>query len=111
MFLEKVSHILKSHVRPEIKISYSLLTNIMSCKLCNQMLNNAVITDCGHSFCDKCINFHLTINRNKKQCPICHKAISLYKIFPNFAIRKTKGKIKLINIYIINRVIREVYWR
>ncbi|GAB2298935.1 coatomer subunit alpha [Dionaea muscipula] len=55
------------------------------CPICMQMIKDAFLTACGHSFCYMCIATHL---RNKNDCPCCDRSLASNHIFPNFALDK-----------------------
>jgi len=62
------------------------------CSLCSQTINDAHGTKCGHSFCYKCINQHISTNNI---CP-CGQTLESSDIFPNFVlnciIRKARAE-------------------
>jgi hypothetical protein len=43
-------------------------TNDFSCEICLEQMKNAIITDCGHSFCEVCIQGWL---KTSNTCPHC----------------------------------------
>ena len=45
------------------------------------MLNDAVLTKCGHQFCHTCITSHCS--SEKKCCPLCKGAISKRMVVDN----------------------------
>ena len=49
------------------------------CKICNNEISNAVIVNCGHIFCEKCVVGHF--KENKKKCIVCGE--NLNGIFNN----------------------------
>lgn len=65
----------------------------MMCPLCNEIFKNAVVTYCGHTFCEKCILFNFQVDKN---CPICKKNLKNSKLYPNYVIRNTKGMFPFI---------------
>ncbi|ORY94143.1 WD40-repeat-containing domain protein [Syncephalastrum racemosum] len=60
------------------------------CPICHEIFQDAIITSCGHSFCQQCI--HLTLKRTR-DCPICRKPLSkdgAFPVFlPNFQLKET----------------------
>ncbi|KAJ6363873.1 hypothetical protein OIU76_028912 [Salix suchowensis] len=55
------------------------------CPICMQIIKDAFLTSCGHSFCYMCITTHL---RNKNDCPCCSHYLTSNRIFPNFLLNK-----------------------
>lgn len=49
------------------------------------MLNDAVLTKCGHQFCRNCINSHFSVE--KKCCPLCKGAVSKRVIVENMKMK------------------------
>ncbi|XWS12895.1 hypothetical protein CRYUN_Cryun37aG0129400 [Craigia yunnanensis] len=59
------------------------------CPICMQIIKDAFLTACGHSFCYMCILTHL---RNKSDCPCCSHFLTDNHIFPNFLLNKLLKK-------------------
>ncbi|CAB4279152.1 unnamed protein product [Prunus armeniaca] len=59
------------------------------CPICMQLVKDAFLTACGHSFCYMCIITHL---RNKSDCPCCGQFLSTNQLFPNFLLDKLLKK-------------------
>lgn len=57
----------------------------MLCPICMQIIRDAFLTACGHSFCYVCIVTHLN---NKSDCPCCSHFLTSNQIFPNFLLDK-----------------------
>lgn len=57
------------------------------CPICMQIIKDAFLTACGHSYCYMCIFTHL---RNKSDCPCCSRFLTPKLIFPNFALDKVR---------------------
>ncbi|KAI3495159.1 hypothetical protein L1887_37359 [Cichorium endivia] len=55
------------------------------CPICMQIIKDAFLTSCGHSFCYLCIVTHL---QNKSDCPSCASYLTTTQIFPNFLLNK-----------------------
>ncbi|GMP53851.1 hypothetical protein CsSME_00019199 [Camellia sinensis var. sinensis] len=55
------------------------------CPICMQIIKDAFLTACGHSFCYMCIITHL---HNKKDCPCCGHYLTNNQLFPNFLLDK-----------------------
>src|SRR4051812_29455604 len=49
------------------------LAQHLTCGICHNILDNAVITPCGHSFCEHCVK--KSIDSNHKSCPECRKRL------------------------------------
>ncbi|CAL0315799.1 unnamed protein product [Lupinus luteus] len=59
------------------------------CPICMQLIKDAFLTSCGHSFCYMCIIIHL---RNKSDCPCCGHYLTNSHLFPNFLLDKLLKK-------------------
>lgn len=59
------------------------------CPICKQLMTDAFMTACGHSFCYTCIFTHL---RNKSDCPCCGCQLTCKHIFPNLLLNKLLKK-------------------
>lgn len=55
------------------------------CPICMQIIKDAFLTFCGHSFCYMCIITHL---RNKSDCPCCSQFLTHNQLFPNLLLDK-----------------------
>ncbi|KAH6754915.1 Transducin/WD40 repeat-like superfamily protein [Perilla frutescens var. hirtella] len=55
------------------------------CPICMQIIKDAFLTACGHSFCYMCIVTHL---KNKSDCPCCSHFLTTNHIYPNFLLNK-----------------------
>ncbi|KAJ9566289.1 hypothetical protein OSB04_002255 [Centaurea solstitialis] len=55
------------------------------CPICMQIIKDAFLTSCGHSFCYMCIVTHL---QNKSDCPCCGGYLTTKQLFPNFLLNK-----------------------
>nr|XP_058965525.1 E3 ubiquitin-protein ligase NRDP1-like [Pocillopora verrucosa] len=56
------------------------------CSICAGVLQEAVITPCGHSFCDECL--HIWLSRpNTTTCPSCRSDVPPYDVIPVLALR------------------------
>ncbi|KAJ4981699.1 hypothetical protein NE237_032536 [Protea cynaroides] len=60
------------------------------CPICMQIIKDAFLTACGHSFCYMCIITHL---HNKNDCPCCGHYLTNNQLFPNFILNKLLKKI------------------
>eukprot|EP00741_Cyanophora_paradoxa_P005192 tig00000852_g5032.t1 len=62
----------------------------LQCPICFQLLTDAFITSCGHSYCFSCISRHLS---QRSDCPTCGRApLTKDNVFPNFALNKLLAK-------------------
>ncbi|KAF5746115.1 photoregulatory zinc-finger protein COP1 [Tripterygium wilfordii] len=59
------------------------------CPICMQIIKDAFLTACGHSFCYMCIVTHL---RNKSDCPCCGHFLTTNQLFPNLLLDKLLKK-------------------
>lgn len=57
----------------------------MLCPICMEIIKDAFLTACGHSFCYMCIVTHLN---NKSDCPCCGLHLTSNQLFPNFLLDK-----------------------
>lgn len=64
---------------------FSELEKDFLCPICMQIIKDAFLTACGHSFCYMCIITHL---RNKSDCPCCGHYLTSNQLFPNFLLQK-----------------------
>lgn len=67
-----------------------------SCPVCYELIHEAHITKCGHSFCYSCVSRALEA---KASCPKCGNMLSggIRDVFPNLALDKLVNKYKLLN--------------
>ncbi|TYH62155.1 hypothetical protein ES332_D07G100200v1 [Gossypium tomentosum] len=59
------------------------------CPICMQIIKDAFVTSCGHSFCHTCITTHL---RSKSDCPSCSQFLTNNQLFPNVLLNKLLKK-------------------
>ncbi|XP_070504052.1 E3 ubiquitin-protein ligase COP1-like [Chironomus tepperi] len=59
------------------------------CPICFSTICEATITRCGHTFCNKCIQKSIDIN---KSCPKCNSTLTTDQIFPNFLLNELISK-------------------
>ncbi|XP_047950209.1 E3 ubiquitin-protein ligase COP1-like isoform X1 [Salvia hispanica] len=59
------------------------------CPICMQIIKDAFLTACGHSFCYMCIVTHL---QNKNDCPCCSHFLTKTHLYPNFLLNKLLAK-------------------
>lgn len=59
----------------------------MLCPICMEVIKDAFLTACGHSFCYMCIVTHLN---NKSDCPCCGLHLTTTQLFPNFLLDKVR---------------------
>ena len=45
------------------------------CSICLNIFNNAVVSECGHTFCKDCV--HQWIRDNHRECPECRKEFAV----------------------------------
>lgn len=67
------------------EVGVSELDKDMLCPICMQIIKEAFLTACGHSFCYMCIITHL---RNKSDCPCCGHYLTNNQLYPNFLLDK-----------------------
>ncbi|XP_063074992.1 E3 ubiquitin-protein ligase COP1 isoform X3 [Engraulis encrasicolus] len=66
--------------------SYEDMSNDFVCPICFEMIEEAHMTKCGHSFCFKCIRQSL---EDSNRCPKCNYIIdNMEQLFPNFLVNE-----------------------
>ncbi|XP_062515549.1 E3 ubiquitin-protein ligase COP1-like [Corticium candelabrum] len=76
----------KSHLRIDRRDSEFL------CPVCFNVISDAYVTKCGHSFCHACIVKSL---KESNRCPKCNLAVNkVDDIFPNFALSELISRCK-----------------
>lgn len=86
--------------RQHLDSNEPVLTNAVSadysCPICFDLINEAYITKCGHSFCYSCVSRAL---ETKPTCPKCGNMLvgGIRDVFPNLALDKLVNKYKLLN--------------
>ncbi|CAN4096229.1 unnamed protein product [Withania somnifera] len=65
------------------------LVRELLCPICMQIIKDAFLTACGHSFCYMCIVTHL---HNKSDCPCCSHYLTTSQLYPNFLLDKLLKK-------------------
>lgn len=59
------------------------------CPICMEIIKDAFLTSCGHSFCYMCIVRHL---QSKNDCPCCAHYLTSNHLYPNFLLNKLLKK-------------------
>lgn len=59
---------------------FELLEDKMKCPICKEIINGAVILECGHSYCSLCLRKYLEY---KEECPTCRIHTDDGKIIKN----------------------------
>lgn len=63
------------------------------CPVCFELIKEAYVTRCGHSFCHACIAKSVELHR---RCPKCGAALASHDhIFPNFLLNELVAKIRV----------------
>uniref|UniRef100_A0A6I8QG30 COP1, E3 ubiquitin ligase n=1 Tax=Xenopus tropicalis TaxID=8364 RepID=A0A6I8QG30_XENTR len=66
--------------------SYEDKSNDFVCPICFEMIEEAYMTKCGHSFCYKCI--HQSLEDNNR-CPKCNYVVdNIDHLYPNFLVNE-----------------------
>uniref|UniRef100_A0A5B7BN95 Putative E3 ubiquitin-protein ligase COP1-like n=1 Tax=Davidia involucrata TaxID=16924 RepID=A0A5B7BN95_DAVIN len=68
-----------------VKTEVAELDKDLFCPICMQIIKDAFLTACGHSYCYMCIVTHL---QNKNDCPSCGHYLTTKHLFPNFLLNK-----------------------
>lgn len=63
-----------------------------SCPVCFELISEATITRCGHTYCSKCIQKSIEIN---KKCPKCNQSLTSDQTFPNYLLNELISKFTL----------------
>ena len=63
-----------------------LVDQNLTCSICVGVLEKAIITPCGHSFCEKCLQIWLE-RPNTSTCPSCRTQITAMEMIPVLALR------------------------
>lgn len=50
------------------------------CPICAELVREAFLTPCGHTFCHACVNRHL---KKSSTCPQCNTYVTADKLIPN----------------------------
>ncbi|XP_075487255.1 E3 ubiquitin-protein ligase COP1-like [Primulina tabacum] len=80
----------KAETPPNVQtVAVSASEKELLCPICMQMIKDAFLTACGHSFCYMCIITHL---QNKSDCPCCAHFLTTSQLFPNFLLDKLLKK-------------------
>lgn len=89
-----IKHSLQSTVNG-IRESYEDRNNDYLCPICFELIEEAHITRCGHTYCFACISRAIKENG---RCPRCGQNIKTDQVFPNFLLNEviTKYKTKLV---------------
>ncbi|KAK7817933.1 hypothetical protein U0070_005576 [Myodes glareolus] len=67
--------------------SYEDKSNDFVCPICFDMIEEAYMTKCGHSFCYKCI--HQSLEDNNNRCPKCNYVVdNIDHLYPNFLVNE-----------------------
>ncbi|XP_057522888.1 E3 ubiquitin-protein ligase COP1-like isoform X1 [Amaranthus tricolor] len=78
-----------AHAGEQLEASPTETDKDLMCPICMQMIKDAFLTACGHSFCYMCIITHL---RNKSDCPCCGRHLTNNQLYPNFLLDKLLKK-------------------
>ena len=75
---------------------------LTTCEICSNLLKSPMTSQCGHSFCKKCIEPKM---KKIYQCPNCNTVITKAKIFPNNVLEQmieylNKTEVKPISLSI-----------
>lgn len=57
------------------------------CPICMEVMKDAFLALCGHSFCYMCIVTHL---RDKSDCPSCGRCLTVKCLYPNFPLDRVQ---------------------
>ncbi|KAL6975666.1 coatomer subunit alpha [Sarracenia purpurea var. burkii] len=72
-----------------VEVGPAELDKDLLCPICMEIIKDAFLTACGHSFCYMCIITHL---QNKNDCPCCGHYLTNNQLYPNFLLDKLLKK-------------------
>lgn len=78
--------------RPVLSGSFEEKTTDFLCPVCFNLIDEAHITKCGHTYCYNCI---IKSIETLKRCPKCNSTITQDDIFPNFLLNDLIKKHKI----------------
>lgn len=78
--------------RPTTGGTYDEKSTDFLCPVCFNLIEEAHITKCGHTYCYSCITKSI---ESQKRCPKCNSALAMEQIFPNFLLNDLIKKHKL----------------
>jgi hypothetical protein len=76
----------------DMKIHSKKLFECLECDICSDIIKNCSIIECGHSFCEECIQKWLN---SHSTCPSCKKETKSELIKKNFIFEKFKEQLIL----------------
>ncbi|XP_011085493.1 E3 ubiquitin-protein ligase COP1-like isoform X2 [Sesamum indicum] len=79
----------KAELKGDDALAFAMAEKELLCPICMQIIKDAFLTACGHSFCYMCIATHL---ENKSDCPCCAEFLTPSQLFPNFLLDKLLKK-------------------
>ncbi|KAL0311267.1 UNVERIFIED_CONTAM: E3 ubiquitin-protein ligase COP1 [Sesamum angustifolium] len=79
----------KAELKGDDALTLAMAEKELLCPICMQVIKDAFLTSCGHSFCYMCITTHL---QNKSDCPCCAEFLTPSQLFPNFLLDKLLKK-------------------
>ncbi|KAJ6230890.1 e3 ubiquitin-protein ligase [Anaeramoeba flamelloides] len=59
----------------------------LKCPICSNLMNHAIVTNCGHSFCANCILEH---SEKSKKCPMCRSKV--FDLHASYLLRNLISK-------------------
>ncbi|CAG2116326.1 unnamed protein product, partial [Medioppia subpectinata] len=73
-------HVIYGDRFPDLSVVESLsLADSLKCGICLNVLDKAVDTRCGHTFCHECLNQWLSRPQTTKECPECRQPLASRK--------------------------------
>ncbi|CAF4619445.1 unnamed protein product [Rotaria sp. Silwood1] len=73
-------------ISPKIETSSTFINSIeeeYNCPICFELISEAYVSRCGHSFCSKCLQRTVESHR---RCPKCQLSLQPSEIFPNYTL-------------------------
>lgn len=85
-------------VKEEVKAEAETEDKDILCPICMQIIKDAFLTACGHSYCYMCIVTHL---QNKSDCPCCSHYLTTNHMYPNFLLNKVRFSCSILNFTVL----------
>ena len=57
------------------KFMKNMLLNRLQCSICTEILSKPLVLNCGHTFCQKCLEKWIEQKGKKSDCPNCRNRI------------------------------------
>ncbi|XP_037093329.1 E3 ubiquitin-protein ligase COP1-like [Pollicipes pollicipes] len=75
----------RTRVMNGVASSFQKQSEDFLCPICFEVIEEAMMTRCGHTFCNRCIVQSIQMN---SRCPKCSRALDEDNIYPNFLLNE-----------------------